>query len=745
MAICSNSVRSFIILLILFPFSNIWALAADVLLEWDPSPSANISEYRVYFGNYSRAYNSSVAVVDQTRYRVTDLGLGTWYFAVTAVDVDGSESDFSNEVSRIVSTEQSENDTTPPVITEVTSSGIAGTRAVISWKTSEAANTQVDYGPTAAYGSSTILRDSLVTSHAEVLTGLAESTLYHYRVRSRDAAGNLAVSSDHVFTTAASGGAPIISGVEISEITERSALISWETNKAADSQVEYWQLDKPMRRSALDSFRTHHSIRLNNLQRKTLYYFRIKSADLDNLQSMSTEYVFTTQESGYWIKAVPRFADRQVEVKPGDEHAIGVALTNSDTEDADMLFSALDEEGKLMSGPGITNPRPFQMNPQIQHAMLDVEIFGFALEPYGTKGWIAIESSAPALDGFFLLFDSKLSYMDGTSLGNAPLSDFIFTDIEPNGSTRINIINENSEEAEVIFELMTGDGSLRSYESRMITGRGALIADLYEDLFEGVEPEPGDYVRMNSTKRVHSFALLEQEEGDVSLLAGQDMSEGGTTLYSPQYVVGGDMHTTLSIINLDSRAGTVELQFLGEDGVQIGMKRVLPIAANGKLRIDDVDFFCVLEPGRMAQGYIKITSDGVRMSGSTIFGHSDGQSYTTALPLIYQLHDSVIFSHVASDDVMFTGLAIVNPGEDAATVLMQLYSPDGRILDYRDLYIPAGQRITKVLTEFFPSLIGKAHCNGHIRLISNKPLASFALFGTIRSSVLSAIPLRAIE
>jgi hypothetical protein len=47
----------------------------------------------------------------------------------------------------------------------------------------------------------------LITGHSAAVIGLSASTLYHYRVRSRDAAGNLAVSGDFTFTTtAASGG-----------------------------------------------------------------------------------------------------------------------------------------------------------------------------------------------------------------------------------------------------------------------------------------------------------------------------------------------------------------------------------------------------------------------------------------------------------------------------------------------------------------------------------------------------------
>ena len=40
-----------------------------------------------------------------------------------------------------------------------------------------------------------------MTAHSVALTGLTGSTLYHFRVRSRDAAGNLAVSGDVTFTT----------------------------------------------------------------------------------------------------------------------------------------------------------------------------------------------------------------------------------------------------------------------------------------------------------------------------------------------------------------------------------------------------------------------------------------------------------------------------------------------------------------------------------------------------------------
>src|SRR5207244_1326344 len=63
------------------------------------------------------------------------------------------------------------NDTTPPVISAVTASSITTSGATISWTTDEASDSQVDYGLTTAYGTSSALNGSLVTSHSVVLSG----------------------------------------------------------------------------------------------------------------------------------------------------------------------------------------------------------------------------------------------------------------------------------------------------------------------------------------------------------------------------------------------------------------------------------------------------------------------------------------------------------------------------------------------------------------------------------------------
>jgi hypothetical protein len=72
----------------------------------------------------------------------------------------------------------------------------------VTWTTDLPSTTQVEYGPTSSYGWSTPLVTDPVTAHSAPITGLAAETTYHYRVVSRDAAGNTTRSPDFLFTTA---------------------------------------------------------------------------------------------------------------------------------------------------------------------------------------------------------------------------------------------------------------------------------------------------------------------------------------------------------------------------------------------------------------------------------------------------------------------------------------------------------------------------------------------------------------
>ena len=94
----SASALEFCLLLLLVLTWTSPALAAAVTLRWDPNPETTLSGYRLYYGTASRNYTTLVDVGNRTTYAVTGLAPGTYYFAVTAYDILGNESGFSDEV-----------------------------------------------------------------------------------------------------------------------------------------------------------------------------------------------------------------------------------------------------------------------------------------------------------------------------------------------------------------------------------------------------------------------------------------------------------------------------------------------------------------------------------------------------------------------------------------------------------------------------------------------------------------------
>ena len=191
-------------------------------------------------------------------------------------------------------------DTIPPVISSVTVSSVSSSGAAITWTTNEPADSQVEYGPTTSYGTSTPLTAGLVTAHAVTLSGLAGGTLYHYRVKSKDAAGNLATSADLTVTTvlAPDTTPPVISSVAASSITSSGATIMWTTDEAADSAVEYGVTMSYGSTTLLDtSLVTTHTVTLSSLTSGTLQHYRVKSKDAAGNQAPSGDFTFTTAQA----------------------------------------------------------------------------------------------------------------------------------------------------------------------------------------------------------------------------------------------------------------------------------------------------------------------------------------------------------------------------------------------------------------------------------------------------------------
>ena len=90
-------------LLPLFSFIFLGANAGftqNVAVTWNPNAEPDIAGYKIYYGQVSKNYDHSIDLNRKTEYTISSLpDTGLYYFAVTAYDLAGNESGYSEEVS----------------------------------------------------------------------------------------------------------------------------------------------------------------------------------------------------------------------------------------------------------------------------------------------------------------------------------------------------------------------------------------------------------------------------------------------------------------------------------------------------------------------------------------------------------------------------------------------------------------------------------------------------------------------
>ncbi len=82
---------------------------STVTLSWqtpvsaaDGTPLADLSGFNIYYGTSTLAYRIMIDVGNVRTYTLQNVPAGTYYFAITAYDSAGNETDFSPEQKRTI-------------------------------------------------------------------------------------------------------------------------------------------------------------------------------------------------------------------------------------------------------------------------------------------------------------------------------------------------------------------------------------------------------------------------------------------------------------------------------------------------------------------------------------------------------------------------------------------------------------------------------------------------------------------
>lgn len=90
---------------------------------------------------------------------------------------------------------------------------------------------------------------------------------------------------------------PQIYGVQAAPGVYGTAAVSWQTDEASDSYVEYWTYGSSMQRMGTGAMTTSHLVNLTGLQAGATYYYRVTSTDAAGNRAQSADMTFRVQSA----------------------------------------------------------------------------------------------------------------------------------------------------------------------------------------------------------------------------------------------------------------------------------------------------------------------------------------------------------------------------------------------------------------------------------------------------------------
>ncbi len=287
-----------------------------------------LADSRIEYGT-TLAYGSqaTLGVTLSLAHSATILGLTpatTYYFCVHSTDTAGNA---ARECGRsfVTAAVPIVVEVPPPIISTVAIAEVTPTSASITWITDAFADTQVEFGFTNAYGQFTVLDSALALNHSAVLSNLVPATQYHFRVKSSDLAGNVVVSADYSFTTAAlePGSVPsvesaiatditgpIISGITALNITATDAAVTLSTNELAVVQIEFGETAAYGNVTTIGASLDWVHVRwLLELSPGTRYHYRVRAIDVAGNVTLSRDLEFTSLTDPMDLATVPSISN----------------------------------------------------------------------------------------------------------------------------------------------------------------------------------------------------------------------------------------------------------------------------------------------------------------------------------------------------------------------------------------------------------------------------------------------------
>jgi len=275
----------------------------SAIISWT---SSTIASSQV---SYGKDYNYGSVASDQSSSALTVHVIkldnlqnsSNYHFKIVSVDVDGNS---------VTSDDYSFSTLEFPVLSNITVDQLPEmpTSTVrVTWDSNVPISSVVNYTEVGG-GTKEVAESTLVTKHSMTISNLKDNTNYIFSVLGRDQYGTEPTGNSHSVKTEFDTRPPVISNVttETSVVgygsdAKTQAIISWESDEAGTSQVEYdfgtFGTSYQFKTQEDAGLTTSHVVVLSGLKPSTSYHFRVVSRDASKNAGYSDDDTILTEQA----------------------------------------------------------------------------------------------------------------------------------------------------------------------------------------------------------------------------------------------------------------------------------------------------------------------------------------------------------------------------------------------------------------------------------------------------------------
>src|SRR6266566_3670686 len=422
-----------------------------------------------------------------------------------------------------------------------------------------------------------------------------------------------------------------------------------------------------------------------------------------------------------------------------DADGLGIALVNPTIAEATVTLTVRSYSGALIQKDGVVNPVTLSLPASSQKALRAVEIFGNGIS--GQTGWIELSASTPAVKGCFMIYDSGLSYIDGSEISSRLSRRLIFPKMSNSSPARVTIVNTAQDLVQGFISAYEDGGGLVGTAVLTLPALGGFSGTVNELVpsiagFEGYlvvesQPRPGS----EGPQSLLGFETY-RNRADIALIRAFPEAARQRTAQLAHLVSGGGYSTTLTLLNDRGYSQTIRITAQLEGNGQlygprlVGVERIIP--PNGRLR-EPVEQMFGLQGNSLTTGYIRYETQGDTpgVFGYLDYGTTDGIALS-AVEAQGQGYSDIFFSVLAENFAYYTGVALLNLNTQPATVTLEMFDRTGGRTGSTIFTLSAGERRTRLLGEFFQSAVDQV--GGYIRITSTRPIFALELVGSRATS-----------